>query len=242
MKAKIITITLIALACNIPCQSQTNQNSAFTNVTKLFPEEKIPSKYKSGIIGDDIEKINKSTAIKYFHFTEDDLKMNNFGFDYDEEIQYDNWEEVLPGALGKITKENYVALIYALLKSPDAGLETYKAWLTTYTYEGKIIDSIIVRSQYTHENDWRDVVFLENNVLRIFDYKPNLENYNIKNGIYYIIDEKGPQTIVEINDYKLDENGKISLIKTHPKQYLKKFTSFYRDYNKDSDDPMNEYD
>jgi hypothetical protein len=244
MRAKLIIITLIALVFNIPCQSQTKQHSAFTSVIKLFPEEKIPSKYKDGIIGGDIKKINKRDAIKYFHFTEEDLKMNDFGYDMDEDIKYDNWVEVLPGALGKITKENYVALVYALLKSPAIDVETYKVWITTYTYDGQIIDSIIVRSQYTQEIDWRDVVFLEKNLFRIFDYKPNLENYKteeLKRGIYDVIDKEGPETVVEINDYHIDESGKIKHIKTHPKRYVKEFVSFYRSYHKDSDDPMNEY-
>ncbi|GAB6013575.1 hypothetical protein [Viscerimonas tarda] len=241
MKLKIVIVLFLVLTLNTLCHTQTKQNSKFNDVVKLFPEQKSLSKYKDGVISK-INKINKEDAIKYLHLTEEDLKMNDYSYNYDEEIVYDNWVEVLPGALGKISTEKYIALVYALLKSPSEGLETYKTMLTTFTYEGQIIDSIVVRSQYTPEVDWRDVVFLESNILRIFDYKPNMENYNIKGGAYYIIDEKGQQTVVEINDYQIDENGKISHIKTHPKQYLKEFVSFYREYHKDSDDPMNEYD
>jgi hypothetical protein len=241
MKKKMIILQLITLAFNISCIAQIQQQHEFGEITKLFPELKVPSKRKDGIKRD-IKDVNKIDAIKYLHFTEDDLKMNDYDYNYEEDIRYDNWVEVLPGALGKITKDNYVTLVYALLKSPTYGLETYKVMLTTFTYEGRIIDSIIVRSQYTHEEDWKDVVFLENNVLRIFDYKPNLENYNIKSGAYYIIDENKPQTMVEINDYKIDENGKIKLMKTYPRQYLKEFVSFYRSYHEDSDDPVNKYD
>lgn len=232
-------IALLITVCNAG-HSQTKK-STFTSVVELFPEERIPSKYKDGQISGIIKKIPKKTVLKYLYFTEDDLKMNDYLYNYDENIKYDNWIEVLPGALGKISREKYVALIYALLKSPSIGLETYKTMVTTFTYDGQIVDSITVRSQYTREEDWRDVVFLENNILRIFDYKPNLGNYNVKNGIYYIIDEKEAKTIVEITDYKIENNGKINLVKTHPKQYLKEFVSFYRSYQKDSDDPMNEY-
>jgi hypothetical protein len=138
-------------------------------------------------------------------------------------------------------KKNYVALLYSIGKYPNYGVDTFSITLTCFTYTGQPIDKIEIRSQYTLEQDWRDVVFLENNILRIFDYTPNMENYNIEGGIYYIIDEKKPQTIVEIKDYQIDENGKINLTKTYPKQYLKNFVSFYRNYHKDSDDPMNEY-
>jgi hypothetical protein len=241
MKKKVIILTIITFMLNVFCNAQTKQPFSFKEVARLFPELKVPSKRKDGIKRD-IKKVNKVDAIKYLHFTEEDFKMNDYGYNYDEDIRYDHWVEVLPGALGKISKENYVALIYALLKSPTIGFDTYKTMLTTFTYDGQIIDSLVVRSQYTREEDWKDVVFLENNVLRIFEYKPNLENYNIKGGAYYIIDEKGPQTIVEINDYEIDEHGKINLIRTHPKRYLKEFVSFYRSYQENSDDPMNEYD
>jgi hypothetical protein len=241
MKKKMIILALTTLAFNIFCIAQTQRHHEFDEVTKLFPELKLPSKRKDGIKRD-IKDINKIDAIKYLHFADDDLKMNDYSYNYDEDIRYDNWVEVLPGAIGKMSKENYIALVYALLKSPTLGLETYKVTLTTFTYEGQVIDSIVVRSQYTRDIDWRDVVFLENNVLRIFDYDLNWENYNVENNTYYIIDRKGPKTVVEINDYQIGENGKIKHIKTHPKQYLQEFVDFYRDYHKNSDDPMNEYD
>jgi len=239
MKTKFILILFLTLIFSISCQSQTNKS--FTDMLKLFPEMKVPLKYKDEAIGAKIKHISEKDAIMYLHFTEDDLRMNDFDYNFDEDIKYDHWVEVLPGALGKISKTNYVTLVFALLKSPTIGIETYIAKLSTFSYEGQVIDSIIIRSQYTPENDWRDVVFVEQNIFRIFDYTPNSENYNIKDGIYYLIDEKQPKTIVEINDYQIDENGKITLIKTSPKRYLKEFVSFYRNYQKDSDDPMNEY-
>jgi hypothetical protein len=185
--------------------------------------------------------MNKQDALKYFGLTENDLKFNDFDYNFDEDIRYDNWTEILPYKMGKIMKKNYVALLYSIGKYPNYGVDTFCMTLISFTYTGQPIDKIEIRSQYTLEQDWRDVVFLENNVLRIFDYKPNLENYNVKNEIYYLIDEKQPKTVVEIKDYQIDENGKINLIKTHPTQYLKEFVSYYRSYHEDSDDPMNEY-
>jgi len=240
MKIKIIYAIIVTLAFNFSCQSQTHKTSTFIDVVNLFPDAKIPLKRKDGIISK-INDISKSDAKKYLHLSEENLKMNNFLYNMDEDIVTDRWQDVLPGALSKVIRDKYVILIYAILKVPDIGVSTYQAWLTTFTYEGQIIDSMTVRSQYTPEVDCRDFILLENNVLRIFDYKPYLENYNIKGGAYYVIDEKQPQTEVEISDYQIDENGKINLIKTYPKQYLKEFVSFYRNYQKDSDDPMNKY-
>ena len=241
MKVKILIIILSVITFDIYSQIQVKETSTFQELIELFPELKIPSKRKDGKIRD-INKISKEASIKYLHFTEDDLKMNDFSYNQDEDIKLDNWVEVLPGALGKITSKEYVALAYALLKMPTYGLETYKTLLTTFTYEGKTIDSMVIRSQYTRENDWRDVVFLENNILRIFDYEPNLENYDVKDGIYYITDEKQPMSIVKIADYQIDSEGEIVFIETHPKQYLKEDVDFYRSYRPDSDDPMNEYE
>ena len=82
-------------------------------------------------------------------------------------------------------------------------------------------------------------MFLDNDILRIFQYSPNWENFTEDK---YIIDREQPLTIVEINDYQIDENGKINLIKTHPTLYLREFVTFYRSFQKDSDDPMNAYD
>jgi hypothetical protein len=243
MKKKMIILTLTTLAFNISCMAQTQQQQEFNEVIKLFPELKVPSKYKDGERrGNNIKDVNKIDAIKYLHFVEEELKMNDYDYNYDEDIRTDHWVEVLPSALNKISKENYVVLVYALLKSPALGFEPYKVMLTTFTYESQVIDSIVIRSKYTREIDWRDVIFLENNVLRIFDYDLNWENYNVENNTYYIINKKEPKAVVKINDYQIEENGKIKHIKTFPKQYLKEKTYFYRVYHKDSDDPMNEYD
>ena len=236
------TMVIIISAISFWGYSQTSvmKTTTFHDFVKLFSEQKMPSKYKTGIIND-VNKISKSDAINYFYLTEDDLRMNDYNYDYDEDIQYDNWIDVLPGALGKFSNEKYIALVYALLKAPTNGLETYKASLITFTYDGEIIDSIVVRHQYTREEDWKDVVFLENNMLRIFDYRINSENYTMKRGSYYIIDNEQPKTVVEIVDYQINETGEIKLIKEHTKKYLMEPVSFYRNYHAESDDPMNEY-
>jgi hypothetical protein len=241
-----ILVLLMTILVSSSCYAQENKKkSDFQEIISLFPEEKIPLKYKNGVIRKYIKDINKEAAIKYFHYSEEELKMNNFLYNADDEIITDRWEDVLPGALGKITRGKYIILVYSILKLPDIGAETYQAKLSTFTYEGCIIDSITVRSQYTPEFDYCDFVFLENNAIRMFVYKPNLENYKaeeLKKGLYYPIDLEGYMTIVEIKDYLIDGNGGINLVKTYPKQYVKKTVSFYRDYHKESDDPMDAYD
>jgi hypothetical protein len=244
MKWKFIYTAIIVLSFS-GAFNQVQAGSAFLSFCNLFPEMTIPFpiQYKNDLIPiKPAVDINKQDAMRYLHFSEEDLRMNNPLVNFDENIVIDRWQEALPTIVFKIKEVNYIALIYTLAKFPNVGLETYKMFLSTFTYEGQMIDSINVRSQYPPEMSkagWRDVVFLKKNILRIFDYKPNMENYNIK---YDIIDEKKPITVVEISDYQIDETGKIKLIKTHPKQYLKEFVSYYESYHKDSDDPMNEFD
>jgi hypothetical protein len=227
-----------------------SKKTDFEKFIASIAEIEAPICYKTSILPKKVSKpasdINKTItqqeALKYFGLTENYLKFNDFDYNFDEDIKYDNWVNILPYINGKFSTKNYVAIMYSISKFPRIGTDTSFMVLAIFTLSGIPIDKIEIRSQYTREEDWKDVIFLENNVLRIFDYKPNLKNYNVKGGAYYIINEKQPKTVAEIRDYQIDENGKIKLIKTHPKQYLKKFVSYYRSYHKDSDDPMNEFD
>ena len=234
MKSRLfLVVTTLALYA----QCSAGETMSFEEFIASTKEIDVPISYKMGklpkIVNEpsvDInKKITKQEAFTYFDLTENDAD-----YDYDNDIQYDNWIDILPYINGKISTDNYVVMIYNLDK-----LDTSFMALTTFMYSGEPIDRIEIRSQYTREEDWKDFIFLENKVLRIFDYKPNWENFDTKK---YIIDEKQPLTVVEINDYQIDKNGKIVHIKTHPQKYLKEFVDFYRSYQPNSDDPMNEYE
>ena len=241
MKKNLLII--ICIATSFQCCGQSKiQNNEFAKFVETFTEiKKSPFCFKTNFNTKTLKKIDKQDALKFFGLTEDDLRFNDFEYNFDDDIKYDNWTEAVPYKREKLLEANFVALIYTFSKVPTYGIDTTRVILQTFTYAGDSIDKIEICSQYTREEDWKDVVFLENRILRIFDYKPNLENHNVKNSTYYIIDKEQPQTIVEIKDYQIDENGKINLIKKYPKQYLKEFVSFYRNYHADSDDPMNEY-
>jgi hypothetical protein len=224
------------------CQGQENrQKTDFERFAELFYTINVPYCYKTELKHPRPQKIENRDAFNYFGITEDDLKYNDFNYDFDNDIKYDRWVEASVYASRKLLRENYIALIYSFGKNPTYGTETFIAKLNTFTHSGTLIDTITVRSQQTREFDWTDVAFLAKDKFKLFKYSPNLENFNVKGGIYYIIDKEGPKSIVEIEDYQINENGKINLIKIHPKQYLKELTNYYRIYHKESDDPMNEY-
>ena len=243
MKSRLfLVVTTLALYA----QCSAGETMSFEEFIASTKEIDVPISYKTGKLpklvnepsADINKKITKQEAFTYFNLTESDLIVNDADFDYDNEIQYDNWIDILPYINGKFSMNNCVAIIYNLDR-----LDTFFMALATFTYSGEPIDRIEICSQYTLEKDWKDFIFLENKVLRIFDYKFNWENFNVeKGGSYSVIDEKQPLTVVEINDYQIDKNGKIVHIKTHPQKYLKEFVDFYRSYQPNSDDPMNEYE
>jgi hypothetical protein len=244
MKKRLSIIICIAISFQCCGQSQI-QNKEFAEFIGLFNDvPKYPFNYKKDVpkpIYENYRKheISLNQAKKYLNFNDQDWYAIEQDYNYDEDILRERVVDNPPLAHLKMHHNSYMSLIYRTDKGVNN--DTLQVFLETFTLHGKEIDKIVIGGQYTREEDWRDVVFLEDNILRIFDYKPNLENYNVKNGAYYIIDKEQPQTAVEINDYQIDENGKINHIKKHPKQYLKEFVSFYRSYHKDSDDPMNEY-
>ena len=250
MRKNILTV-IYCVAISFQCCGQSQiKDIEFAKFADKFTELKtFPIMCKPSLgnffyfKGNSFYEITLEDAKKYLGYSDQDYYVTEYDYNMDEDI-ISNVRQVEnpPAAINKISNNHYITLIY--LRSSSLYLnecDTTIEILNTVTLNGIPIDKITIQGHYTRELDWRDVVFLKNNTLRIFDYKPNLENYNIKNGAYYIIDKEVPQTIVEISDYQIDENGKINLIKKHPKQYLKEFVSFYRNYHADSDDPMNEY-
>jgi hypothetical protein len=183
-------------------------------------------------------------AKKYLGYSDKDYYVTEYDYDVDEDRKFNIRQvEHAPLVDSKILQKNYIGFLYYRSSSRNIDkCDSLTEVLSTFTLSGIPVDKITIQGHYTKESDWIDFVFLSDDTFKIFHYLPNLENYNIRGGAYYIIDEKKPQTVVEISDYKIDENGKINLIKTHPKQYLKEFVNFYRSYHEDSDDPMNEYD
>ena len=240
---KILFIGAIMLFCG--CIRAQIKNQEFEKFTNLFIEiKKYPYNYKKDTpipIYKDYQKheISLLEATKYLNFSNEDWYAIEEDYNYDEDIRTERIVENPPLAHLKSYDNNFIELVYR----SDRGLDndTLKIILETFTLEGVSINKILVGGEFTKEDDWIDFVFLSNTTFKTFQYLPNLENYNIKGGVYYVIDEEQPQTVVEINDYEIDETGKINLIKTYPKQYLKEPVSFYRSYQKDSDDPMNEY-
>jgi hypothetical protein len=249
MKRNILVICAI-ISLQYCGQSQIKiKDKNFAEFINKISEEKIPAKCKTTGMSNCFRdksayKISLEEAEKYLGYSNEDYYITKYDYDMDEDkISNIRRIEHAPFADRKILQKNYAGLLYYRSCSQYVDeCDTVVEILNTYTLKGEIIDKITIQGHYTNEFDWIDFIFLSNNTFKIFNYKPNMENYNVEHGIYYIIDEKKAQTTVEIKDYRIDENGKIDLVKTYPKEYLKNDVIFYKNYHEDSDDPMNRYD
>jgi hypothetical protein len=179
-------------------------------------------------------------AKKYLGYSDNDYYITEYDYDMDEDIMSNIRKvEHAPFADRKILQKNYIGLLYYHSSSRFVDeCDSVTEVLSTFTLVGIPIDKIVIQGRYTREFDWIDFIFLSNNTFKIFQYSPNIENYNEK---YDIIDKEQPLTIVEIKDYQIDESGRINLTRTYPLQYLKELVTYYRVYHEGSDDPMNEY-
>jgi hypothetical protein len=250
MQKNILIIMSLAISLQSCGQSQTRiEDKDFAIFANKFAElklKKFPAICKQEpnklyFRGNPSHKISLEEAKKYLGYSEKDFFVTEFDYNMDDDIKSNIRQvENAPFADNKISQNNYIALMYFHSSSRYLDeCDTIVEVLNTFTLNGNSIDKIVIQGQYTREDDWRDVVFLENNILRIFDYKPNAENFNEKGEI---INEKEHLTIVEIADYQIADDGKIIFVQSYPKQYLNEWITFYRYYQPNSDDPINAYD
>jgi hypothetical protein len=245
----IIVSIIISLQCNGQSQIKDKDFAKFADKFTELKLKSFPVKCKPTpnhffyFIENPFHEISLEEAKKYLGYSDSEYYITIYDYDMDEN-KISNIRKVKnpPFANNKISQSNNVALIYLrssslYLNESDTAIEV----LQTFTVDGKFVDKLVLQG-YSSEFDWIDCIFMSNKALKIFHYLPNMENYNIKDEIYYIIDEKQPKTIVEIRDYQINDNGKINMVKTYPKQYLKEDVSFYRSYHENSDDPMNKYE
>jgi len=243
MKKYILIIMYAAISLQCSGQSQI-QDKDFAKLVEKFPAEKFPINTKKAKkifnVGSDKSNITKEEAIKFLNRTEESMYYFFELYDYDEDIVkgYEKLE-CIPGTVCKYYTKNFIAL--ATIEG-KINTDTTLIYLYTFNYEGKIIDTSVIGEKFTREDDWVGSIIEDARHFKVFWYSTNFDNYVERDGAYYVIDENQPQTVVEISDYQIDEYGKINLVKTYPKQYLKDEVIYYRTYRKNSDDPMNEYD
>ncbi|MDR0604362.1 MAG: hypothetical protein LBG80_08690 [Bacteroidales bacterium] len=249
---KLLAVFCLLIITHHNCLSQI-KNTEFAVFVNKITAKKMPRKCKTQSLKDfscfrnsaqPAYVVSLEEAKKYFEYSDKDYYVMAYDYDMDEDRKF-NFRKIEnpPFVDNKILQKKYIAVLYYSSLSCDMDeCDTAIEILKTFTLFGDPIDKITIRGHYTQEFDWIDFVFLSDSTFRIFHYIPYLENFVIKDGGYYIIDKNKPQTVVEINDYEIQKGGKIKHIETHQKQYLTEFISYYKIYQENSDDPMNNYD
>ncbi|MFT3738447.1 MAG: hypothetical protein QM786_06790 [Breznakibacter sp.] len=243
---------LLAISCFISVYSaiaqvnytKSHKENDFAQFLNQFLIVGFPFNYKI-----ELSRISKEgKTLKYISFQDaesflgmgnQDLFTNRLMYDYETFEKSYLKEENLPAAHLMFATKNYIATIYRHSQGIDS--DTVYVYLGLFTKKGVLIDKKLIGEQFTREDDWISSVFLDEHHFKVFRYALNLENYEILNNIYHIIDNKQAMTTVVVEDYKIDESGKIEMIEKYPKRYLKEDISAYKVFNQNTDDPMNDF-
>ena len=192
-----------------------------------------------------LDKIPDAYSKKYLGLSDKDLIIDDGSYNYDDDVWTSNWRKREPLYVGKIECKTNVIVIYKYLDNINNIGENWISILLTFGYNGKRIDKIEVSGYKTIEEDNLDCVFLNNQTFRLFDYKVNPEHttkvIDAQGRTQYVTHEEIPWTICTITEYRITDAGKIEKTGWTETKQLKESVTYYRQYHKDSDDPMNEY-
>ncbi len=238
----IVLITCIFQGC---CGAKkTNYiNSDFERFCNLFPTIQTPYQLKQLYYG----QIDDNRDSKcYLGFADENLIIDDGSYNADDDIWVPHVIDNKPYIVGKIEIETRVILIYnhtETISSDGYPLDTY--YLQTFNLDGTSIAKIEIAGFKTREEDNRSVVFLNNQTFRLFDYKVNSEHttkvIDAQGRTQYVTRKEIPWTICTITEYRITDAGKIEKTGWTETKLLKEYVTYYRQYHKDSDDPMNEY-
>jgi len=254
MKTNYSTILFLLFLFGCNAQSQNREiltlpdvkneikDEKFYYFLKLFSTDKLPynSKKQQQSKVKTFSLIPQNLLIDFLQIKKTDMYYETFDYNYDEDIISDK-KTVLKkyrAQLSVLCKE-YALLIYRCSFASGTGDDPcYYNHLVTFSYQGKMIDSLtIVNKNLNSGFKWDEYVLLSCNHFKLFRYDNNWDN-STKTG--KIIDKKGFLNICNIEDYEIDNNGKIKKINT-TKKYLKEESYNFYDPKKLPDDPINEY-
>ena len=246
-----LLFTTIAIIFFITCGTSQNniskiQNKDFRTLYSLFPQMKSLYNYKISTDDLNAKDIPPKLAKEFFSLKESDFIYNDYEYNYDEDVRYDNWKETLPWASKSNASESYIYLIYGIDRELSIiNMYQYHYIIMTFDYSGTRIDSMTIRRQETIEEDNLDCVFLTNQTFRLFDYKVNPKHttkvIDAQGRTQYVTHKEIPWTICTITEYRITDAGKIEKTGWTETKLLKESVTYYRQYHEDSDDPMNEY-
>jgi len=231
MKTKnIIAIIALLLGSGL-CHAQVKDFRSFLNkfqtVTLPFHHKKMEHKW---------EDLTKEDALKFLQKKEDDLYYMEMSFGYDtEEISYTKRTN-LPGFDFKFPVNDSVYIVCVKEAFLGGAIDTIMSRLYSFTPDGKIIDQgVVVAGSFVEGGAITTAlfscVFLNKNQFRVYFYE--------------MIDEErsdGFLSSVHYVEYLITDCGRFIEKYKSEVAYLNKFPAFYREYDPNSDDPMNKYE
>lgn len=246
--AFIICISFIVISCNGQSQGHIYklsdvkskiENIDFYKFLNSFPEKKLPfnSKKEISIENKIPSRISKKDVIKFLLLKESNIYYEIFDYDSDEDVKSNFRKEqtdYYPIIL--IPTNFYLIIVYGSVN----GLQEYPHiynHIIIYDYQNNIIDSMNIVSNWEPDSKWNEYVIINPNHFKLFKYDLDKNNYTSKGDV---IDEKGVRNICIIEDYMIDEKGKIIKTKTE-KKYLREENYNFYDPKRLPDDPINRY-
>lgn len=212
----------------------------FYNFLNTFPQKETPFNSKKNLIQSSrkINNIPQEYVIKYLFIKKSKMYYEISDYNSDEETISDVRKELtdyIPEII--IPTKNYLMIVYSNINGWEEYPNKYDH-LITYSFSGKMLDSLVLingNEEISSKHD--EYVLINPTHFKIFKYDTNKENYTKKGDV---IDKNGYLNICIVEEYEIDDNGKIKKIGTE-KKYLKQENYNFYDPKKLPDDPMNEY-
>lgn len=250
-------IFLELLCCfYVTCFSQTgNKSYSFSDFEKfssLFKEEKTPVCSRSFLTDEFKNSAIKLDSLSSINILEDknlyyeDLILLN-SMDDEKQITERVYFECFPRVMYKISNDAYSAFVVYKEKTLDYSGDT-ECWSKVYTFDtkGNFVDSMTVSGHNFEYSENLEMVFLSNNLFRLYHYKENPDAFVIRKNFFgyeekeYL--EEEPRSLCEITEYKISARGDIKKTEWENIVLLKEdyWYMYFRSEIKD-DDPLKDY-
>lgn len=239
----------------VTCFSQTgNKSYSFSDFEKfssLFREEKAPVCSKSFLTLEFMDSAIKLDSL----FCINILKDNNLYYEdlillnsMDDEVQITERVnfECFPRVMYKISNDAYSAFVVYKEKTEDYSGDT-ECWSKVYTFDtkGNFVDSMTVSGHEFRYSENLEMVFLSNNLFRLYHYKENPDAFVIRKNFFgyeekeYL--EGEPKSLCEITEYKISASGNIEKTGWKDVVLLKDIVYAYFRPEIIEDDPIKDY-
>lgn len=248
-------LIIFLLAFCAACFSQTgNKSYSFSDFEKfssLFREEKAPVCSKSFLTREFMDSAIKLDSLFCINILKDknlyyeDLILLN-SMDDDVQITERVNFECFPRVMYKISNDAYSAFVVYKEKEEDYSGDT-ECWSKVYTFDtkGNFVDSMTVSGHDFRYSENLEMVFLSNNLFRLYHYKENPDAFVIRKNFFgyegkeYL--EGEPKSLCEITEYKISASGNIEKTGWKDVVLLKDIAYAYFRPEIIEDDPIKEY-